>query len=157
MFAQRSTSARSIARNTSSFGDTFNLFHATASCISAHQKSIGVAGVSDKYGKRCWARYPTLWTLKHVDSLPNPNATDIATLYENPISVRDIQIDQAAESECAEHKCQAREWARIKQDPNTNLFMFVGCWSKQQGVDLIADVMPSLYVPNRISSIWLFY
>lgn len=54
------------------FGNTFNLLHAAASFISVHQKSIGVAGVSDKYGKRSWARYPALWTLKHVDSLPNP-------------------------------------------------------------------------------------
>ena len=54
------------------FGNTFNLLHAAASFISVHQKSVGVAGVSDKYGKRSWARYPALWTLKHVDSLPNP-------------------------------------------------------------------------------------
>jgi alpha-1,3-glucan synthase len=54
------------------FGNTFNLLHAAASFISLHQKSVGVAGVSDKYGKRSWARYPALWTLKHVDSLPNP-------------------------------------------------------------------------------------
>jgi hypothetical protein len=54
------------------FGNTFNLLHAAAAFISDHQKSIGVGGVSDKYGKRSWARYPALWTLKHVDSLPNP-------------------------------------------------------------------------------------
>jgi alpha-1,3-glucan synthase len=33
------------------FGNTFNLLHATALFISEHQNSIGVAGVSDKYGK----------------------------------------------------------------------------------------------------------
>lgn len=65
------------------YGNTFNLLHAGASFIATHQKSIvraslslstssdltalhiqGVAGVSDKYGKRSWARYPALWTLK---------------------------------------------------------------------------------------------
>ncbi|KAM5531218.1 hypothetical protein V8D89_015136, partial [Ganoderma adspersum] len=126
------------------FGNTFNLLHAAASFISVHQKSVGVAGVSDKYGKRSWARYPALWTLKHVDSLPNPDPTDIAALDENPVSVRDIQIDQSAEAERPEHKRQAQEWAGIKQDPNADLFVFVGRWSKQKGVDLIADVMPSL-------------
>ena len=100
--------------------------------------------MSDKYGKRSWARYPALWTLKHVDSLPNPDPTDIAALDENPVSVRDIQIDQVAEAERPEHKRQAQEWAGIKQDPNADLFVFVGRWSKQKGVDLIADVMPSL-------------
>ncbi|KAI0950602.1 hypothetical protein AcV7_009015 [Taiwanofungus camphoratus] len=126
------------------FGNTFNLLHAAASFISTHQKSIGVAGVSDKYGKRSWARYPALWTLKHVDSLPNPDPTDIAALDENPVSVRDIQIDEAAEAQRPEHKRQAQEWAGIKQDPDADLFVFVGRWSKQKGVDLIADVMPSL-------------
>ncbi len=126
------------------FGNTFNLLHAAASFISTHQKSVGVAGVSDKYGKRSWARYPALWTLKHVDSLPNPDPTDIAALDEIPIKARDVQIDAEAEAARPELKRQAQEWAGIKQDPNSDLFVFVGRWSKQKGVDLIADVMPSL-------------
>ncbi|KAI0306448.1 modular protein with glycoside hydrolase family 13 and glycosyltransferase family 5 domains [Multifurca ochricompacta] len=126
------------------FGNTFNLLHAAASFISVHQKSIGVAGVSDKYGKRSWARYPALWTLKHVDSLPNPDPSDIDALDENAIKVADIKVDQKAEAERPEHKRQAQEWAGIKQDPHADLFVFVGRWSKQKGVDLIADVMPSL-------------
>ena len=102
--------------------------------------------MSDKYGKCLWASYPVLWTPKHVGSLPIPagDPTDIAALDENPVSVRDIQIDQSAEAERPEHKRQAQEWAGIKQDPNADLFVFVGRWSKQKGVDLIADVMPSL-------------
>jgi alpha-1,3-glucan synthase len=126
------------------FGNTFNLLHAAASFISVHQRSVGVAGVSDKYGKRSWARYPALWTLKHVDSLPNPDPSDIDALDENAPKVADIKIDQKAEAERPEHKRQAQEWAGIKQDPHADLFVFVGRWSKQKGVDLIADVMPSL-------------
>ncbi|GLB34918.1 putative glycoside hydrolase family 13 and glycosyltransferase family 5 protein [Lyophyllum shimeji] len=126
------------------FGNTFNLLHAAASFISVHQNSVGVAGVSDKYGKRSWARYPALWTLKHVDSLPNPDPDDIAALDEKPASTRDVQVDPVAEAARPELKRQAQEWAGIKQDPNSDLFVFVGRWSKQKGVDLIADVMPSL-------------
>ena len=126
------------------FGNTFNLLHAAASFISVHQRSIGVAGVSDKYGKRSWARYPALWTLKHVDSLPNPDPSDIDALDENAVNVADIKVDQKAEAERPEYKRQAQEWAGIKQDPRADLFVFVGRWSKQKGVDLIADVLPSL-------------
>ncbi|KIY43381.1 glycoside hydrolase family 13 and glycosyltransferase family 5 protein [Fistulina hepatica ATCC 64428] len=126
------------------FGNTFNLLHAAASFISAHQKSIGVAGVSDKYGKRSWARYPALWTLKHVDSLPNPDPTDIAALDEETTNVKSIQIDRVSEAQRPELKRQAQGWAGIRQDPNSDLFVFVGRWSKQKGVDLIADIMPSL-------------
>ncbi|TFK29967.1 alpha-1,3-glucan synthase [Coprinopsis marcescibilis] len=126
------------------FGNTFNLLHAAASFISVHQKSVGVAGVSDKYGKRSWARYPALWTLKHVDSLPNPDPSDIAALDEKPVKAKNVKIDQVAEAARPEHKRQAQEWAGIKQDPTSDLFVFVGRWSKQKGVDLIADVMLGL-------------
>lgn len=137
------------------FGNTFNLLHAAASFISVHQKSIGVAGVSDKYGKRSWARYPALWTLKHVDSLPNPDPSDIEALDENPIAAKDVVVDYDAEAKRPEMKRQAQEWAGIAQDPNSDLFVFVGRWSKQKGVDLIADIMPSLYVLCRtINSQW---
>ena len=49
-----------------------------------------------------------------------------------------------SEAKRPELKRQAQEWAGIKQDPHSDLFVFVGRWSKQKGVDLIADVMPSL-------------
>lgn len=136
--------SKELCRRYVQFGNTFNLLHAGASFISTHQKSIGVAGVSDKYGKRSWARYPALWTLKHVDSLPNPDPTDIAALDDEPIDMSGIQIDQTAEAARPELKRQAQEWAGIKQDPDADLFVFVGRWSKQKGVDLIADVMPAL-------------
>lgn len=126
------------------FGNTFNLLHAAASFISHHQKSVGVAGVSDKYGKRSWARYPALWTLKTIDSLPNPDPTDIAALESQPLAIDKVEIDEDAESKRPEQKRLAQEWAGIKQDPTADLFVFVGRWSKQKGVDLIADVMPSL-------------
>ncbi|KAJ7582663.1 modular protein with glycoside hydrolase family 13 and glycosyltransferase family 5 domains [Mycena floridula] len=132
------------------FGNTFNLLHAAASFISVHQRSVGVAGVSDKYGKRSWARYPALWTLKRVDSLPNPDPSDIAALDITPIKARDVQVDMAAEAARPALKRQAQQWAKIKQDPNSDLFVFVGRWSKQKGVDLIADVMPSL-LEKRLS------
>ncbi|CAE7198535.1 unnamed protein product [Rhizoctonia solani] len=74
------------------FGKTFNLLHAAASFIGVHQKSVGVAGVSYKYGKRSWACYPALWTLKHVDLLPNPDPSDIAALNEKPVDMSNVAI-----------------------------------------------------------------
>jgi len=88
------------------FGNTFNLLHAAASYISVHQNSVGVAGVSDKYGKRSWARYPALWTLKHVNSLPNPDPTDIEALDAKPVSTKNVAIDQEAEAKRPELKRQ---------------------------------------------------
>jgi alpha-1,3-glucan synthase len=136
--------SREDCKNYVQFGNIFNLLHAAASFISVHQKSIGVAGVSDKYGKRSWARYPALWTLKHVDSLPNPDPSDIAALDEKPVDTASVKVDKVAEAARPEQKRQAQEWAGITQDPSADLFVFVGRWSKQKGIDLIADVMPAL-------------
>ena len=45
-------------------------------------------------------------------------------------------------------KKQAQEWAGLEQNPEADLFVFVGRWSQQKGVDLIADVFPSILEAN---------
>lgn len=47
-----------VAQKYVQFGDVFNLLHAGASYLRIHQKGFGAVGVSKKYGKRSWARYP---------------------------------------------------------------------------------------------------
>ena len=49
-----------IARKYVQFGEVFNLLHAGASYLRTWQKGYGAVGVSDKYGKRSFARkyYP---------------------------------------------------------------------------------------------------
>ncbi|KAI7955973.1 hypothetical protein MJO29_007372 [Puccinia striiformis f. sp. tritici] len=126
------------------YGSVFNLLHAAASYISQHQDSVGVAGVSEKYGKRSWARYPVLWTLKSIDPLPNPDPTDVESLDIKPPDMKTIQIDQEAEAKRPGEKLQLQEWAGLEQDPEAQVFVFVGRWSFQKGVDLIADVFPLL-------------
>jgi alpha-1,3-glucan synthase len=54
------------------FGCVFNLLHAGASYLRVHQKGVGAVGVSKKYGKRSWARYPVFWSLAKIGKLPNP-------------------------------------------------------------------------------------
>lgn len=51
-------------------------------------------------------------------------------------------IDKDFEAGRAELKRQAQEWAGLEQNPNAELFVFVGRWSLQKGVDLIADIFP---------------
>ena len=57
-------------------------------CLALHQKSVGVAGVSDKCSKCSWAWYPAL---KHVDSLPNPDTTGITTLTKIQIRFKRLR------------------------------------------------------------------
>lgn len=80
------------------FGEVFNLLHAGASILRIHQKGFGAVGVSKKYGKRSWARYPIFWGLKKIGALPNPDPSDIAEWDKKLANPNDIQIDQVFES-----------------------------------------------------------
>ena len=45
-------------------------------------------------------------------------------------------VNLEAEAKQPEFKRQAQEWASIVQNLDLNLFVFVGRWSKQKGVNL---------------------
>ncbi|KAJ9353608.1 CAZyme family GH13 [Paecilomyces variotii] len=122
------------------FGNVFNLLHAGASYLRFHQRGFGAVGVSKKYGKRSWARYPIFWSLEKIGSLPNPDPSDTGALEADPDAEAPIQPYE----ERINDKLQAQKWAGLNQDRNADLLVFVGRWSKQKGVDLIADVIPAV-------------
>ncbi|KAJ5645806.1 hypothetical protein N7490_002178 [Penicillium lividum] len=129
-----------IATKYCQFGNVFNLLHTGASYLRFHQRGFGAVGVSQKYGKRSWARYPIFWSLSNIGSLPNPDPSDTASVdigAEVPVTIQ-------SNTESAHDKLQAQRWAGLSEDPNADLLVFVGRWSKQKGVDLIADVMPEI-------------
>ena len=72
----------------------------------------------------------TLWWI--------PVLQDIEALDEQVTDVKKVQIDQAAEAKRPGLKRQAQEWAGIEPMADAQLFVFVGRWSKQKGVDIIA-------------------
>ncbi|KAK4466054.1 family 5 putative glycoside hydrolase family 13/Glycosyltransferase [Cladorrhinum samala] len=133
------------------FGEVFNLLHAGASYLREYQHGFGAVGVSKKYGKRSFARYPIFWGLSKIGSLPNPDPSDTAEWspeLEKASQAEEVEIDAAFEAGRADLRRQAQEWAGIRQDPQAELFVFVGRWSMQKGVDIIADVFPSILENN---------
>ncbi|KAL2374950.1 alpha-1,3-glucan synthase [Blastomyces gilchristii SLH14081] len=126
------------------FGEVFNLLHAGASYLRVHQQGFGAVGVSRKYGKRSYARYPIFWGLKKVGNLPNPDPSDTGEWNKQLPKDSDITVDPEFEAKRAELKRQAQEWAGLDQNPDADLLVFVGRWSMQKGVDLIADVFPAV-------------
>ncbi|KAL2257404.1 hypothetical protein VTK26DRAFT_215 [Humicola hyalothermophila] len=129
------------------YGSVFNLLHAGASYLRIHQRGFGAVGVSRKYGDRSLARYPIFWSLKNIGQLPNPDPSDTAEWNPNEdISKQSkgIEVDQSFEEKRAGLRRQAQEWAGLEVDPTAELFVFVGRWSLQKGVDLIADIFPSI-------------
>ncbi|KAJ9408695.1 putative alpha-1,3-glucan synthase [Paecilomyces variotii] len=125
------------------FGDVFNLLHAAASYLYIHQDGFGAVAVSRKYGKRSYARYPIFWGLKEIGSLPNPDPSDTADLDASE-DYSNAQVDHNFEARRIALKQQAQEWAGLHQDASAELFVFLGRWSMQKGIDIIADVFPSV-------------
>ncbi|KAK0725972.1 hypothetical protein B0H67DRAFT_144279 [Lasiosphaeris hirsuta] len=127
------------------FGTVFNLLHAGASYLRVHQKGFGAVGVSKKYGDRSYARYPIFWGLSKIGQLPNPDPSDTAEWSrDEEVKEKDVVVDQQAESKRGDLRRQAQEWAGLEINPTAELFVFVGRWSLQKGVDLIADIFPSI-------------
>lgn len=112
-----------------------DLLHAGASYLRMHQKGFGAVGVSAKYGKRSFARYPILWGIDKVGALPNPDPTDTGVWNKEQVKTSDIPVDEELEKAKPDLKRQAQEWASLKQDPEADLFVFVGRWSQQKGVE----------------------
>lgn len=126
------------------FGEIFNLLHAGASYLRLHQQGFGAVGVSKKYGKRSYARYPIFWGLRKVGNLPNPDPSDTGEWNRALPNERDIKVDNEFEARRVDLKRQAQEWAGLKQRSDADLLVFVGRWSMQKGIDLIADVFPGV-------------
>ena len=139
---------KKIVQNYVQFGEVFNLLHAGASYLRIHQKGFGAVGVSKKYGKRSFARYPIFWGLSKVGALPNPDPSDTATWDKKLPDSKNAVIDREYESQRGDLRKQAQEWAGLKVDPTAELFVFVGRWSQQKGVDVIADVFPAILEDN---------
>ncbi|KAK7744210.1 hypothetical protein SLS53_003731 [Cytospora paraplurivora] len=130
------------------YGSVFNLLHAGASYLRFHQRGFGAVGVSKKYGDRSLARYPIFWSLKSIGQLPNPDPSDTAAWEpekDAASSSKDgVEVDQEFENARGDLRVKAQEWAGLEIDPTAELFVFVGRWSLQKGVDLIADIFPSI-------------
>lgn len=130
------------------FGDVFNLLHAGASILRNHQKGFGAVGVSKKYGRRSWARYPIFWGLKSIGALPNPDPSDTADWDGRQTASEVVEIDEALEADRVIQRRKAQEWAGLEQRSDAELFVFIGRWSQQKGIDLVADVFPSVLEQN---------
>ena len=133
-----------VAKKYVQFGEVFNLLHTGASYLRIHQKGFGAVGVSNKYGARSHARYPIFWGLSKVGKLPNPDPSDTGEWDKQLPKEEDIHVDSDFEAGRADLKRQAQEWAGLTVNPKADLFVFVGRWSNQKGIDLIADIFPSV-------------
>ena len=88
-----------------------DLLHAGASYLRIHQKGFGAVGVSTKYGKRAFARYPIFWGMNDVGGLPNPDPTDTGVWSGEQVNAKEISVDEKLEASKPKLKRQAQNWA----------------------------------------------
>ena len=88
-----------------------DLLHAGASYLRIHQKGFGAVGVSTKYGKRAFARYPIFWGMNDVGGLPNPDPTDTGSWSGEQVKTKEISVDEELEASKPKLKRQAQNWA----------------------------------------------
>jgi len=133
------------------FGEVFNLLHAGASYLRIHQNGFGAVGVSKKYGERSYARYPIFWGLKDIGALPNPDPSDTADWSPEHVNevLQEIPVDAEFEATRPRLREEAQRWAGLEVKPDADLFVFVGRWSMQKGIDLIADIFPAILEENE--------
>lgn len=106
-----------------------------------------MVGFSTKqHSARSFARYPIFWGLEKIKTLPYPDPTDIEDVnsdfqvYDKKYTI----IDHGFEANTPVLRRQAQQWAQLEQDAEVEIFLFVGRWPMQKGIDLIADVFPGI-------------
>ena len=92
---------------------------------------------------------PFFWEISGVGEFPNPDPTDTGDYDPSRRDSTETAVDAEFEAGRAELKCQAPEWAGLEQNSKAELLVFVGRWSMQKGIDLIADVAPQLLKENK--------
>jgi alpha-1,3-glucan synthase len=73
-----------------------------------------------------------------------PDPSDVAIVETLQVNMSKVQPNPVSEGLRPEKKRLAQEWAGIAQVPAAELLVFVGRWSKQKGIDLIADLTPTM-------------
>ena len=121
------------------FGGVFKLFYVGVSSLSQRQGD----GASTIYSMGSSAGNPTFWALgkiaysDHGDAeIQSSNVTGPPTA--NSTVVGDFRARRAL------LRTQAQKRAQLEKNPNADLSVFAGFWSKQTGVDLIADLFPAI-------------
>ena len=132
----------SICEKYIQLGHAFNLLHGASTFISIHQGGQGSGGVSVPYGERCKKRYAALWCLGKMENLENPNPADTEC-------TTDVNLTTTA-TDRIEAKIATQKWAGLKIDKEAIILVFVGRFSHQKGIDLIADLAPSILSKYKI-------
>ena len=123
------------ARFYTEFEGDFNMLHGVVSYMKRHQRGEGVVGVSHEYGAQVALEIP-LFKGVFVGGHPNP----MLETRRPPLPGGKANL-VAYKEEC---KAKVQEHLGFDLDPDAVLFSFVGRWTHEKGLDLLADTIPIL-------------
>ena len=112
----------------------FNMLHAICDYVRHHQNGRGITGVSHRYAEQLGIEIPLL---KGLEVLGHPNPMLETSRPKLPEGVTLMQHKAAC-------KAKVQEQLGFTVNPHAVLISFIGRWSYEKGVDLIADIVPWL-------------
>jgi len=126
----------------------FNMLHACMEYVLLTQKGYGVCAVSETYAAESKVKHRCLWPLPEVIGLDNPMLENERPAPD-PVEGRSVvERRRAAKRALYSHPDFARPvegqespgYGYLKEDPHARIFVFLGRWVKQKGMDYIADI-----------------
>ena len=114
------------------FEGDFNMLHSVVKYIRHHQRGVGITGVSHEYGKQVGVEVP-LFKGMSVLGHPNPMLEE-----KRPVVPGGLDGLAAHKAAC---KAQTQEELGLVVDPDAILISFVGRWTFEKGIDLIAEAV----------------
>eukprot|EP00930_Biecheleria_cincta_P087768 TRINITY_DN7699_c0_g1_i6.p1 TRINITY_DN7699_c0_g1~~TRINITY_DN7699_c0_g1_i6.p1 ORF type:complete len:1022 (-),score=122.62 TRINITY_DN7699_c0_g1_i6:346-3231(-) len=119
----------------------FNMLKPLVQYVLRHQRGYGIAAVSKNYALEAQQKHNVLWPLPEVRGIENcmiesergPMLKQI--LKEMAESGNDDFIARKLKAKASQQK----EF-KLNVDPSAKMFVFLGRWVKQKGMDYIADV-----------------
>mmetsp|Transcript_34332 Transcript_34332/g.92978 ORF Transcript_34332/g.92978 Transcript_34332/m.92978 type:complete len:1286 (-) Transcript_34332:171-4028(-) len=125
----------------------FNMLQAGIEYVQITQAGYGVCAVSETYAEESKVKHRVLWPLPEVVGLDNPMLEN-----ERPKPKEGMTLTQrrrSAKEALYAHKDfrpvevgleEQTGFGYLKNDPNARIFVFLGRWVKQKGMDYIADI-----------------
>jgi len=117
----------------------FNMLHAVAEYVRRFQRGHGFCAVSDTYAEEAKLQHKVLWPLVRICGLDNPMPE---TPGSRPGGVNDTPLWNLKRDAKAKLKLELLEKFGYELDcsTSTRIFVFLGRWVKQKGIDYIADI-----------------
>lgn len=122
----------------------FNMLQAGMEYVSITQQGYGVCAVSKTYAEESKVKHRVLWPLPEVIGLDNPMLENERPAPGQPLPERRRKAKEAlyAHQDFKPPDAAAEQtgYGFLRNNPNARIFVFLGRWVKQKGMDYIADI-----------------